>query len=290
MRGTDSDSRVIRTCIIALTALSVCLVVGLYACLTSGAALELPLTLPLPAPFPPVRILTLLVGLHLIGLCFGLGGATMLDFWILRWMRRGSMPVEMERSFLFISKVVTMGIALLWISGFGFLGLYAIEAPEKLANPKIWAKVTVVAVLTVNGVLIHALVLPSVLRDVRRPMLDGVSHLAAGIFLVSGAISGVSWYFAFALGLVRELNGTVGVGVLLGLWLVGVVVAAIAAFAFRESLKRMAARRRAQTVPEIELVPNHPDALFSSVRLRRIPADALISISAGAGCAPRPLR
>lgn len=55
--------------------------------LAAGTASAAALSLPLPEPLPAVRVLTLLVGLHLIGLCFGLGGATMLDFWILRWMR-----------------------------------------------------------------------------------------------------------------------------------------------------------------------------------------------------------
>jgi hypothetical protein len=278
MQGSEPGSQVIRTCTIALMVLAACLGAGLWACAVAGPGLARPLTLPLPPPFPPVRVLSLLVGLHLVGLCFGLGGATMLDFWILRWMRQGSMPAEIERSFLFISKVVSMGIALLWISGLGFLGLYAIESPEKLANPKIFAKVTVVTVLTLNGVLIHSLVLPRVLRDVRRPMLDGVSHVTAGIFLVSGAVSGVSWYFAFALGLLRELNGKVGAGTLLLLWFAGVILATFGAVALQESLKRLAKRRRARTVPAVEWVPNAPETPFSSVRLRRIPPETLVPV------------
>ncbi|GJE18853.1 hypothetical protein [Methylobacterium marchantiae] len=294
MQGSEPGGPVIRACVTALVALAAGLAVLLWVCSMAGPGLGRPLTLALPAPFPPVRLLTPLVGLHLIGLCLGLGGATMLDFWILRWMREGVMPAEMERSFHFISKVVTMGIALLWISGLGFLGLYAIEAPEKLANPKIWAKVTVVAVLTLNGVLIHALVLPRVLRDVRRPMLDGVSRLSAGIFLVSGAISGVSWYFAFALGLLREFNGKVGTGLLLSLWGLGVVLATLGAFTLRESLMRMAARRRARTVPAIEWIVNRPDAAFSSVRLRRIPDGLTVPVrtprQAAAASASSPIR
>ncbi|WP_410824759.1 hypothetical protein, partial [Methylobacterium oryzisoli] len=220
----------------------------LGTCLAAGpagaAALGEPLTLTLPAPLPPVRVLTLLVGLHLIGVCFGLGGATMLDFWILRWMRWGSLPDEIARIFLFVSKVVSVGIGLLWLSGLGFLAIYAAESPDKLQNPKLWAKVTVVVVLTLNGLLIHAMVLPGVLRDVSRPMLDGVSGSRTGIFLVSGAVSGVSWYTAFALGLMRELNGTVAFGLLIGLWLVGMVAASLAAYLFWLHLREWSLRRR----------------------------------------------
>ncbi len=212
------------------------------------------MSLPLPAPFPPIRLLTLLVGLHLIGLCFGLGGATMLDFWILRWMRWGGLPPEIARTFLFVSKVVSVGIALLWLSGLGFLAVYAVESPEKLANPKIVAKFVIVLALTVNGLLIHALVLPSVLRDVSRPMFEGVSHTSTVVFLVSGAISGVSWYAAFALGLMRELNGRVSAGLLLTLWMAAVVAASVAAFAFWQSLLARSARG-AMAEPSPDLRP-----------------------------------
>jgi hypothetical protein len=216
----------------------------LLVAVPAGAADAAPkvLTLPLPAPFPPIRVLTLFVGLHLIGLCFGLGGATMLDFWILRWMRWGGLPPEIARTFLFVSKVVSVGTVLLWISGLGFLALYSVESPEKLSNPKLLAKFTIVLVLTVNGLLIHALVLPSVLRDVSRPMFEGVSHLTTIVFLVSGAVSGVSWYAAFALGLMRELNGRVSTGLLLSLWLVAVITAALGAFAFWQYLLARSAR------------------------------------------------
>jgi hypothetical protein len=223
---------------------SLVLILTVLLGIAPAAADTLPkvLSLPLPAPFPPIRLLTLLVGLHLIGLCFGLGGATMLDFWILRWMRWGGLPPEIARTFLFVSKVVSVGIALLWLSGLGFLAVYAVESPEKLGNPKLLAKVVIVLVLTVNGLLIHALVLPSVLRDVSRPMFEGVSHLSTAIFLVSGAVSGVSWYAAFALGLMRELNGRVPAGLLLALWLAAVVIASVGAFAFWQSLLARSAR------------------------------------------------
>lgn len=227
----------------AVVALALILVAALGAGPAAAAdMLPTALSLSLPAPFPPIRLLTLLVGLHLIGLCFGLGGATMLDFWILRWMRWGGLPPEIARTFLFVGKVVSVGIALLWLSGLGFLAVYAVESPEKLSNPKLLAKVVIVLVLTVNGLLIHALVLPSVLRDVSRPMFEGVSHLSTAVFLLSGAVSGVSWYAAFALGLMRELNGRVPTGLLLALWLAAVVAASFGAFAVWKSLLARSAR------------------------------------------------
>lgn len=199
------------------------------AVLLVDPAIAAPLTLPLPDPLPPVHALTVLTGIHLLGICFGLGGATMLDFWILRWLRWGDLPGEIARIFGYVSKVCSVGLALLWLSGLGFLALYAVESPDKLANPKLWAKLTIVLVLTLNGFAISSIVLPSTLGDLRRPILDGVSGRRAAAFLMSGAISGVSWYSAFALGLMREFNGTVAYGLLIGLWLTGIVATSLGA-------------------------------------------------------------
>lgn len=235
-----------------------------------------PLTLPLPGSLPPVRVLTLLVGVHLIGLCFGLGGATMLDFWILRWMRWGGLPPEIGRIFLFVSKVCTVGIGLLWLSGLGFLAIYAAEAPEKLQNPKLWAKITVVVVLTLNGLVIHGAILPGILRDIGRPMLDGISGKRTGVFLVSGAVSGVSWYAAFALGLMRELNGTVSYGVLIGLWLAAVAAASVGAYTLWLHLREWSALRRGE--PGRGAAPD-----LGRRRSGRIPASQIVRVGPVAG-------
>jgi len=257
------------------------LAVGLATPALASAGPDAFLSVPLPPPLPSVRVLTLLVGLHLLGLCFGLGGATMLDFWIIRWMRWGGLPAEIARTFLFVSKVVSLGLGLLWLSGLGFLAVYALEAPEKLANPKIAAKLTVVAVLTLNGWLIHALVLPGVLRDVSRPMFDGVSRGHTGIFLISGAVSGVSWYAAFALGIMRELNGRVAAGLLLALWFTAVVAAALAAYAFWQFLCRQRARDAAIPLyPVVDLRPRDHDAALA------VPPHPMRAVPLGLSCAP----
>lgn len=199
---------------------------------------------------PGIELRTALVALHLIGLCFGLGGATMLDFWILRWLRWRALPDTIVRTFEFLAKVVSVGLVLLWLSGIGFLVTYALDSPEKLSNPKVWAKVTMVLALTVNGLLLHATVIPQVLANPQRPLLMDLSFGQRAMFILCGAVSGVSWYAAFALGLLREFNNKVPAGTLLGLWLAAIgVVAALTALACWMAMPRadaMAASPRAQ--------------------------------------------
>jgi hypothetical protein len=103
------------------------------------------------------------------------------------------------------------------------------ESPGKLENPKLWAKIIVVIALTINGVIIHAFVLPEALRDLSRPLLFGVSRSRAALFLASGAVSGVSWYTAFAFGIFRELNNSVTFSVLVIMWLTLIAAASLAA-------------------------------------------------------------
>ena len=184
--------------------------------------------LELPGSWPAVEVRTLLVGIHLLGLCFGLGGATMLDFWILRWILWGYLPDNVVRTFEFVSKAVSAGLVLLWLSGGGFLVLYESYDPAKLANPKILAKLAIVGALSVNGLLIHRWVLPYVARARALPLFDGLRRRRRMLFVVSGALSGVSWYAAFALGLLREFNGRVPAATLLGVWLILVLLSTAA--------------------------------------------------------------
>lgn len=237
-------------------------------------ALAGPVALPLPSPLPPVRGMTVLTGLHILGVSFGLGGATMLDFWILRWLRWGGLPGEIARIFGYVSKVCTVGLALLWLSGLGFLALYALDTPEKLGNPKIWAKVTVVVALTLNGLVIHRAVLPGILRDVSKPMFQGLTGLRAGVFLASGAISGISWYTAFALGVMRELNGTVAYGLLVGLWLAAIAAAILGSLVLWLVLRDgRIPRRRVAAANPVSFAPAG----------RRIPSSQIVRVGSGAG-------
>ena len=143
---------------------------------------------------------------HFIGLAMGLGGATLLDLMLLRFFVRGRITEDTYGVFAFASRVVDLGLRLLWITGLGFLFLYALTTPELLTNPKVHAKLVIVAILTMNGFFIHQMILPSVRRQIGRTLFDGVSGVRRGIFVTSGAISVVSWYVPVALGAFPQLN------------------------------------------------------------------------------------
>lgn len=89
-------------------------------------------------------------------------------------------------------------LVLLWVSGLAMLALEGQLDPRLWhRQPKLAAKLTVVALLTVNGGLLHWIAFPLMTRHQRRP------GLAATVCVVLGAISGVGWSYAAFLGVAR---------------------------------------------------------------------------------------
>lgn len=153
--------------------------------------------------------------LHFIGLALGLGAATVLDLMIVRFFIKGKVTPEHWAVFHFGSKIVNWGLILLWVTGLGFLTYYGFFEPIKLGNEKIWAKIAIVAVLTVNGAFIHAVILPKVKMQIGRSLMEGMSKRQRSTFLISGAISATSWYVPLMLGALPQLNFVVPMTVIL---------------------------------------------------------------------------
>lgn len=121
---------------------------------------------------------SLIVFVHLSGLAFGIGGAWILDLYILRKMHKSSITNENIQIITFVSKVVVIGLAMLWLSGLSFIVFYNFAQPELLLNHKIWAKAVIVIILTVNGYYLTLV----------------------------GCVSFISWPIAMFLGTFRSIN------------------------------------------------------------------------------------
>ena len=111
-----------------------------------------------------VNLKSLIIFLHLAGLAFGVGGAWILDIYVLRKMYKSAVTIENIQIIRFVSKIVIIGLAMLWFSGLAFLVFYSLMQPELLLNHKIWAKLTIVMVLSVNGFYLHKFVIPLITR------------------------------------------------------------------------------------------------------------------------------
>lgn len=185
---------------------------------------------------------------HFIGLAAGLGTATFLDLMIVRFMLRSKIRQSQADAFHLGTKVVSVGLALLWVSGLGFLMYYMVFEPEKLANPKIWAKLSIVGVLTVNAVFLHRAVLPLVDKQVSRTLFDGLSIRERVLMLIGGATSVTCWYVPVVLGSTPQFNNSLPANQIWALFCVLLVTTntmGITAFFCIEAFSR---RRRARAL------------------------------------------
>ena len=171
---------------------------------------------------------TLLLCMHVAGLVLGMGAAVFLDAWLMRRFRAGQPLGRADAEVLALgSRLVAAGLALLWVSGLGFLALAWASAGETLpatwrtdpalfGNPKLHAKLAVVLLLSVNGAVLHRHVLPHLGTGMGSGPLGGLPRRKRTLALACGAVSGSGWLYAFLLGAVRELNHVVPAPALFG--------------------------------------------------------------------------
>ncbi len=130
-------------------------------------------------------IYALLIISHVFGAVLGVGGATFAEIFILKALRDGVIdPMEGEwlRS---VYWVLRTGLAISIFSGFGFLLLYRLTGEEeKLLDPKLWAKMTIIIILLLNAIFLTARKIP---------------------LWLGSSLSFTSWYAAFILGAWRDM-------------------------------------------------------------------------------------
>jgi hypothetical protein len=153
-----------------------------------------------------LSLLTLLKITHLLGLIMGFGGAILADSTIFtRGVIRPVSAYTIHQA-KFLSHIVTFGLGILWISGAALIWVNTLVKPEYITNQKLWAKIAIVIMLTVNGVLVHKLVLPMLKRSVGQRLFEHASTKQIFGMTLLGSISLVSWTVPFILGKASELN------------------------------------------------------------------------------------
>ena len=163
--------------------------------------------------------------LHLLGVCFGLGGTLILDFRLFRLLRGDVIEPSDVLFAQVLSRFVQTGLVILWASGIAFFS-FAPDGPASLMDsPKLQAKLTVVVALTLNGILIGGLAVPLIEQNVGRPIFEGLGVTRRSILVASAVISSVSWLTPFILGSTRAFSVPVSAAEILQ------VYAAVTAFA-----------------------------------------------------------
>jgi hypothetical protein len=106
---------------------------------------------------------------------------------------------------LFASHTVCVSLLLLWLTGIGFIVLGYLNDPAYILNQKIWAKVSIVFLMSVNGIYIHRRLLPrlATVTEGKRFTENAAESLR---FRLSFAISLAGWLVAAFYGAAKFLN------------------------------------------------------------------------------------
>ncbi len=149
---------------------------------------------------------TLIVYVHLIAACVAVGIMLIQDLALAktRGQTLSKLAVEeLQRA----AKTISLALIALWISGLLLVAIgYADNPQEYLLNQKLWAKFTVVGILTLNGIALHHFSFP---RVVSSRGISGLGNIEKTLVVLTGVVSSVSWLFACYLGIARPWNYTV---------------------------------------------------------------------------------
>jgi uncharacterized membrane protein len=141
---------------------------------------------------------------HLIACCVAIGLVLTSDVAMVKQLLKGDVSGHHDDAHMeSLQKTVVLALVALWITGIGIIGIdYSGKGMEYFLNPKLQAKIGIVVLLTFNGYLLHSAVLPALKKA---GSLLKLSFNLRMLALFSGALSGVSWFYAAMLGVGRPL-------------------------------------------------------------------------------------
>lgn len=150
-----------------------------------------------------LTIKTIYLIFHVFGAILGAGGAFASDAMFFKTIKDGVIE-KTELSFMKLGgKLVWAGLFVLVISG---ILLFFTNPAYYLASPKFLVKVTIVAIIILNGIIFHLIHLPHISKHIGLKISESPSFIKKSTFLLaSGALSMVSWISTVILGMLRNV-------------------------------------------------------------------------------------
>ena len=178
---------------------------------------------------------TLIVYAHLLAACVAIGVLLIQDMALAKTKGR-SLSAGVVKELVKSASVMFIALIALWISGLALVLVGYLENPQQyLMNEKLWAKFTVVSILTLNGIALHYFSFP---RVISTQGLLGVPSLEQILVVLTGAISSVSWLFSCYLGIARPWNYTADYGFVMSIYALLLVGACIVAGEVLRSMRK----------------------------------------------------
>ena len=175
-----------------------------------------------PRPSPVLKLLLLFA--HLLGTSLALGAIVATDIRLLRKLAIDRVRIPPPNPF--VMRLITLALGVLYATGIAMVALGLDADPEYLSNPKLQAKLLLVAVLSVNALVLHHMTFPGLARGRR------VARWKFGDFMrvaVPVSLSNCLWMYCAFLGIARPWNHAVSLEFVLGtaLWLFALTLAAV---------------------------------------------------------------
>ncbi len=159
---------------------------------------------------------------HILGAFIGAGAAYTSDITFMRSIRDGVIDQTEFRRLIRLSRFVWVGLALLIFSG---VGLFLAKPDFYLHSVKFMSKMSIVLLLTINGIIFHVYHLPFIKRRIGATLFIGVQGKQGSWIILSGVLSVVSWTAALVLGtldsvpfsyptMIAFYSGVLGIGAL----------------------------------------------------------------------------
>jgi hypothetical protein len=143
----------------------------------------------------------ILVFAHLLAASMALGAIVATDLRLLSKLAQDRVRIAPPNEF--VARMVMVALLVLWVTGAAIVGHGLLERPDYLANPKLQAKILLVALLTLNAFALHRLTFPRLARG-RSVARWRVSEWL--VIAVPVALSNFLWMFTAFLGIARPWN------------------------------------------------------------------------------------
>ena len=168
----------------------------------------------------------LLLFAHLLGTSMALGAIVATDIRLLGKLADDRVRIAPPNAF--VMRLISMSLAVLYVTGAAMIGLGLLDDPNYLNNPKLQAKLLLVLLLSINALVLHRYTFPS-LTSARR-----VARWTLADFLRIGvpvSVSNSLWMYCAFLGIARPWNRTVSMEFVLtvGAWVLAATLAAVLA-------------------------------------------------------------
>lgn len=154
-------------------------------------------------------IKTPLTIVHVISVVFGMGSALISDVLFTFYGNDKKLSATEIKTLRLLSNVVWVGLIVITLSG---VGLFLSDIPKYLQSVKFLAKMSILAVLLVNGYVLHKYIWKHVIA--RNFLVSNQESRMRKFAFACGAVSVLSWMTVCGLGVLDKVS--VSYGVLMG--------------------------------------------------------------------------